>query len=156
MKEIFQSKEGERLAMGKPVSLVYQDYVEPIMLEWVKMKPRPSYDELNKMLTVPWTIWNAVVLEDFYPEANDEGFMSQIHTLLGKGPVKGLVDWWIERKRRDFGKYRYMFGECLFYETKDGESRCRAEIKLPKNVTKKYGQYGEKSPYIENYSSLDS
>lgn len=149
MKSIFKSKNVEDLTMGKPVSIVYQDYVEPIMLEWVKMKPRPSYDELNKMLTFPWTVWNAVVLEDFYPDAEGKNLFNMMHTLVGKGPEKAFVDWWIDRKREHFGQYRYLFGNCAFYENKDGESRCRAEIKLPKSVTKKYGKFGEKSPYIE-------
>ena len=107
---IFTPKAQKKLTHGIAVSLVFQDYVEPILLDWIKMDPRPSYRNLNKNLRFPWTIWNAVVLSDFYPKADDKNMIDWMRKLMCKRPEeKALAEWWIDRKRTEFRKYRYPF-----------------------------------------------
>jgi hypothetical protein len=144
------AKSKTRLLHGNMASEIYQDYLEPFMIEWATMKPRPPTDELNKMCQMPWSVWNTVVMEDFYPESNFSVRTNDITNLLPRPEMKGMIDFWSHRKRTDFGKFQFLFGECLFYVNAQGEHRCRADIRLPDSVVKIYGKYGEKSPFTQS------
>ena len=125
---------------GQPVSGVFQDFVEPLVIEWSQMSPRPSIDELNKMCRFPWTVWNAIVYKDFCPDAIEMDCIEWMHRLLAqndtvKASGHAVLDLFVRRKREMFGEYRYLFGNAEFYRSPEGEMRCRAEAVLPKGVS---------------------
>lgn len=113
------------LLCGRPVSGVYQDYVEPLVVEWATMRPRPNIGELNRLCRVPWTVWNGVVLADFYPQVPTEATVERIRSqVAGNDPAAtALVEFWIERKRSLFEQFRYLFGKAEFYQAPSGEVR---------------------------------
>lgn len=118
------------------MSGVYQDYVEPLVLEWANMDPRPSVSDLNEKCRFPWTVWNSVVLTDFYSENSVIGRVEELRRLISDGPAtaQALVEFYITRKRSLFAEFRYMFRNCEFYQKDDGEVRCRAEATIPPGV----------------------
>lgn len=124
------------LLHGRAVSEVYQDYVEPLILEWADMDPRPSVSDLNEKCRFPWTVWNSVVLTDFYPENSMVVRVEELRRLVSDAPpaAQALVEFYITRKRSLFAEFRYMFRNCEFYQKLDGEIRCRAEATLPPGV----------------------
>lgn len=125
------------LLRGQPVSGVYQDYVEPLVVNWANMRPRPSIAKLNHLCTVPRTIWNMVVLNDFYPQVATGAINDEMRSITATSDpaMPALVEFWTERKRSLFGKFRYMFRNAEFYQKANGEIRCRAEAVLPSGVT---------------------
>ena len=134
-----------KLLHGRAVSEVFQDFMEPLLIEWRDMRPRPSLKRLNEMLRTPWCIWNAVVFHDFYPNADKHRLLDDLRRRILQGPEPGaiaMIDVFIERKRSLFGQFRYLFGEFEFYKAKDGEIRCRAMASLPNSVVEKYGRDG--------------
>ena len=121
-----------KLLRGKLVSEVYQDYLEPLLLEYVNHKPRPSLEKLNKVSELAWTIWNAVVFADNSPNVLDIKVLQEIEsTSKEDAEINQLVQMFVNRKREKFGEFRYLFGHCEFYFNPDGEIRCRAEARLP-------------------------
>ena len=120
------------LLRGRPVSEVFREFVEPLLLDYCKRESSPGLRKLNEVCKVPWIIWNTVVLEDFYSDEKKFGGVREVKRLL-KGQQEGIdfVETYVKRKRELFGEFRYLFGTCEFYKTPEGKVRCRAEAKLP-------------------------
>ena len=133
------------LLHGRAVSAVFQDFLEPFLVEWRDMKPRPNMKQLNEWLRTPWAIWNAVVYQDFYPKSENHDLLNEMRrqALVSQLPeADGLIEFFVVRKRYEFAKFRYLFGEYDFYQKNDGEFYCRAAAVLPKNVDQRYGTDG--------------
>jgi hypothetical protein len=124
--------EGEASIQGKSVSSVVQAYMEPLISEWQHAGGK-SIEELNNLLENPWTIWNAVVYHDYYPEAHRHNLLADMRSRIPAeaDEIRALLEFFISRKREEFGKYRYLFRKCSFRMEKNGELVCRAEITLP-------------------------
>ncbi|HYX36835.1 MAG TPA: hypothetical protein VE954_27320 [Oligoflexus sp.] len=120
------------LTLGKPVSAVLQEYMEPLITEWHHAGGK-SVDELNKLLETPWTIWNAVVYHDCYPDADRHNLLADMRSRIPAESVEilALLEFFIARKRQQFGEYRYLFRECTFRRARNGDLVCRAEVCLP-------------------------
>ena len=111
----------------RPVSAVFQDYLEPFLLEWVKISPQPSLKQLNMACRMFWCIWNAVVLHDNFPESGQTHLLFEINRLLGNGSdpnATNLVNFYIRRKRTLFSKYQYTFGDFEFFNTFTASFAC--------------------------------
>jgi hypothetical protein len=109
------------------------------------MKPRPSLKQLNDMLSTPWAVWNSVVYQDFYPESDRYDFLNDLRRQILGSPhpeMVSFIEFFADRKRRHFAKFRYLFGEYDFFQGNDGEFRCRAAAVLPDGVVKKCGTEG--------------
>ena len=133
------------LLRGRMVSEVWQDYIEPLVISWNDVRPRPSVEDLNQMCQVPWTIWNAVNYHDYYPKAGMSHLLEAARQLIRQSAepqAAAMVDWYIARKREKFGEFRYLLGDCAFYEAADGEIRCRATASMPNTVVEHYGVDG--------------
>ena len=114
---------------GKKISEVFQDYVEPIIESLKTEQPNASLEEYDFMLRVPWMAWNAVVLKELEPNKTDYlNMMDQI--LIGQSPmVKAMVEFWVERKRKEFSKYKYLLGEYRSYKKENGDLYFFAEAR---------------------------
>ncbi len=132
----------KKLTFGKAVSQIYQDYMEPLIMEWLPDREKLGYEHLNKLCEVPWSVWNAIVFKDYYPLAEKGVLYNEMLEKIEDPKMKAVIDFWVIRKRTSFGKYRFLFGDCLFF-TLEGQSRCRADIRLTKSIIEIYGQYGE-------------
>ena len=117
--------------------MVYQNYTEPLVLDWASMSPRPGIDKLNHLCKVPWMIWNLVVHSDFYPQVPMDRVKNELRKLeaLGDPAVAAMLDFWSNRKRSLFAEFCYMYRNAEFYQNSDGEMRCRAEVALPPGIT---------------------
>ena len=120
------------LTLGRPVSAVFKEYMEPLINEWQHASGK-RVEELNKLLETPWTIWNAVVYHDCYPEADRHNMLADMRSRVpaDSPEIRALLEFFIARKREEFGQYRYLFREFAFREGKNGDLVCRAEITLP-------------------------
>jgi hypothetical protein len=129
---VMMTPEVAALTLGRPVSAVLQEYMEPLINEWLHAGGK-SIEELNKLLETPWTIWNAVVYHDCYPEADNHKVLAGLRSRIpAESPeIKALLEFFIARKREKFGEYRYLFRECSFRRAENGDLVCRAEITLP-------------------------
>lgn len=142
---VADQKETDHLTLGKTVSSVFAKYVEQVLGEWEMRILRKEYRTLIAMCELPFDIWNATVLDDYYPLAYEENSLNNIYELFPGITNRTLIDFWINRKRTLFGKYRYLFGTYDIYEGKEGESIFYAKFILPREVVSFYGQYGELS-----------
>lgn len=120
------------LTLGKPVSAVLQEYMEPLITEWHHAGGK-SIEELNKLLETPWTIWNAVVYHDCYPDADRHNLLADMRSRIPAKSVeiRALLEFFIARKREKFGQYHYLFRGFEFRKSESGDISCRAEIALP-------------------------
>jgi len=114
---------------GKKVSEVFLDYVEPILATLKAERPNATFEEYDFTLRVPWMAWNAVVLQETQPGTTDYVKMMD-ELLVGQPPLmRGVMDFWIQRKRTLFSKYKYMIGEYRNYKRDDGEVVLYAEAR---------------------------
>jgi hypothetical protein len=115
---------------GKKVSDVFLEFVDPILKTLLTERPNAKLDEYDLTLQVPWMAWNAVVMQEAKHGSTDYVEMME-QMLAGQPPIlRGLLEFWIERKRTVFSKYKYMIGEYRTYKREDGEIRFSAEARL--------------------------
>jgi len=96
------------------VSTVFLEYVEPFLELIFSEINNPSLEELNDILRVPWTIWNAFYLQRNGSDIDFDGWMS---SLIQDVPhdMKALFEFLSTRRKTLFSDYDYMIGEFSFY-----------------------------------------
>ncbi|HYX37769.1 MAG TPA: hypothetical protein VE954_32100 [Oligoflexus sp.] len=106
--------------------------MEPLINEWHHAGGK-SVEELNKLLETPWTIWNAVVYHDCYPDDDRHNLLAGMRSRIPAeaDEIRALLEFFIARKREEFDEYRYLFRDCSFQIGKAGDLVFRAEICLP-------------------------
>ena len=99
------------------VSTVFLEYVEPFLELFFSEINSPSLEELNDVLRVPWTIWNAFYLQR---NGSDIDFDSWMYSLIQDAPdnVKALFEFLSTRRKTLFSDYSYMIDEFRFYVNK--------------------------------------
>lgn len=137
----------ECLTLGDTVSSVFYRYIEHLVSEWRIQRSPQDFDTLNGICELPFQIWNATVLDDFYPLAFDRSALSDIFELRPGKMNQSLINFWVNRKRTDFPQYRYLFDMYDVYEGSEGDYHCRASYTLPREVKDFYGQYGQHSTH---------
>lgn len=130
---------------GEPVLGVFSSYIEHIVREWRMQSAKLAYEDLKESCCLPIDIWNATVLNDYYPLAFESNALSDIYDIFPGEVNKSKINFWANRKRRKFGKYKYLFSYFNFYECVDGGMLVSANHFIPKEVVKVYGRYGEYS-----------
>lgn len=123
---------------GKKASVAFMEYVEPFLNTLVLDRAEQGLSEnftikeLEKILQVPWCIWNAIVAEKNPDQKID--FLASMDSLLKHIPasIKGLLDFMKRRKRNDFGQYQYYLGAYKIYYGQDQDDlRISIESRLP-------------------------
>lgn len=112
----------------KPVSLIFQEYTEPIIVDWARTEPKLTLLELNKMVEVPRSIWNAVTYDASDQKAPEIDLLGEMRRKVQGTPHSEFIEWWIERKREAFGEYHFLFGKVEFTEI-DSVPKCSAEAR---------------------------
>ena len=96
------------------VSTVFLEYVEPYLDLVFSELNNPSLEELNDILRVPWTIWNAFYLQQ---NGSDIDFNGRMFSLIEDAPqeMKAIFEFMSMRRKKTFAEYDYMIGEFSFY-----------------------------------------
>ena len=96
------------------VSTVFLEYVEPYLDLIFSEINNPSLEELNYILRVPWTIWNAFYVQQNGSDIDFDGWMS---SLIEDAPqdMKALFEFMNTRRKKMFAEYDYMIGKFSFY-----------------------------------------
>src|SRR5688572_21829934 len=107
------------------ISESFLEFAEPYL---VKEGEPPTKAEVEKVLRMPWTVWNAVVMDTVNGNTH---YVSQIRKLTGDDPqIAALTEGMILRKKDLFGHDLRMVGNYEIFIEKDGEWRLRAEARL--------------------------
>ena len=111
------------------VSTIFLDYAEPFLDFALTDKVDPIPEDLNSIMRVPWTIWNAFYMQKY---GGNVDYNNWLHELLKDIPevFMQLIEFMIDRRENEFGHYDYMMGEYDFrIDKKTKEMRFRAEAK---------------------------
>lgn len=88
----------------------------------------PTRAELEQLLRLAWTVWNAVVFADV---AGNEQLLSALRELIrSDAPLKHVIESLIDRKRKQFGDDHRLIGEYGLID-KNGELSLRATAHAP-------------------------
>lgn len=117
--------EGPRHPEAEEIVKVFQEYMEPILLKWLGMTPRPDHAELNKMCQTPWLIWNATVAQSAVQGGALDTILDDMRAMMQTPEESSLIDFWIARKNGEFAKHRFVFGEFEYYADQEGDLMCR-------------------------------
>lgn len=95
---------------GRKASEVFQEYVHPYLQLYVEENPRATAEELEKCIIAPWTVWNAVVMQE---KNSNVDFIAGVRLMMSTMPAEPqiLIESMIERKLKAFAEYRYAIGE---------------------------------------------
>lgn len=98
---------------GRKASEVFQEYAHPYLQLYVEENPRATAEELEKCLIAPWTVWNAVVMQE---KNSNVDFIAGVRLMMSAMPAEPqiLIESMIERKLKAFAEYRYAIGEFMF------------------------------------------
>lgn len=108
---------------NRKCSEVFWEYAEPYLkILFKETQNMPSSKEIEKMLKLPWFIWNKVVSEEKDPGAELTRLL-----LYGDGVYKynmppgaaELMEYLEQRKKTKFNKYKYFLGDYKVSQ-KDG------------------------------------
>jgi hypothetical protein len=125
---------------GKKASDAFMEYVEPfleyLLLDRVEhcIIETPSIAEFERVLRVPWGIWNAIVAEKDPNNSIDcIAWMGRLTSHLPES-TKKLFNFMIKRKRNNFSQYQYYLTKYYFYYDQNNELRFRIESCEPSTV----------------------
>ncbi len=121
---------------GVKVSEAFMQYVEPFLNHLVLDRAKygvfdMDIEGLDRVLRVPWCIWNAIVAESV--PTNEIDFLAWMDVLTKDSPpsIKNLLDFMKKRKREQFNKFKYYLGKYSLYYDQNKELRIRVEAKSP-------------------------
>ena len=117
------------------------EYVEPFLHQLLLdraahgITESPTNQELEKIVKLPWCIWNAIIAEAV-PD-NKIDFLALMDRLIGNTPaeIKSLLDYMKQRKRNEFRQYQYYLGEYEFYSDQNNQPRFKLESRLATTAT---------------------
>lgn len=95
---------------GRKASEVFLEYVNPYIQMYLEEKGKATLDEIEEMLKLPWIVWNAIIMQD---KKSKVDFMTSIRLAIKNLPAGAnmLIESMIDRKLKEFAKYRYMLGD---------------------------------------------
>lgn len=106
----------ERMLNGKKVSVLFNEYASPVLEFYLDESgyaglEEMSVEEMNKVLQLPWLIWNAVVAQG--SNNNNIDYLGSITLLTRHTPneIKELIKFMRKRKENKFKKYNFFLGE---------------------------------------------
>lgn len=93
----------------RKASEVFLEYANPYLKMYLEERGKATADEIKEVLKLPWIVWNAVVMQD---KKNKIDFMTSIRLAIKNLPMGAnmLIESMMERKLKEFAKYRYMLG----------------------------------------------
>ena len=111
---------------GKKGSDTFLEYAEPYLLSYMQFKKKANIEEIEKVLKIPWMIWNASVLSE-----NTVDYMASIRLLSNSFPaeIKAMIEELKIRKETLFSQYNYLFSEYHVYISEHGEIRLSMETR---------------------------
>jgi hypothetical protein len=114
---------------GKKASEVFLEYCKPLLDE-LKDGTEEEFVKLEKCMTVPWTIWNSLVLDQI--GRNKIAWMGSVK-ILSRGYPGGekVLEYWRRRKLEAFNDYQYLMGEFKVVPTARGEFTLKMESRAP-------------------------
>jgi hypothetical protein len=124
-------QKGHPLSSGRKISETLLDFASPLLED---MPPDASGKQIQEVLMIGCTVWNAVVLDDVLGGSHYIGMvMHQMKgTVLGSIMVSNLID----RKRDLFGEDHRLIGDYRVTR-KEGELRVWAEARDPRGLGSK-------------------
>ncbi len=112
-----------RIDPPRKISETFLEFVAPLTSI---LGPTATEAELEQALKIGFTVWNAVVFDALQPGGNhvDEA----LRLTAGNDPVRQLVEYLIDHKRRHFKNDLRLIGNYQLYRS-GGELRLRAEAR---------------------------
>ena len=123
---------------GRKASEVFMEYVEPFLQTLLLdrtdrgLHNKPTLQEFESVLRMPWFIWNAIVSQS--DPGNKIDLLAQMNSLIPPhipDSTKRLLDYMKRRKRSHFGQYQYYLGKYKLYYGQNQEVRLQIETSLP-------------------------
>lgn len=126
----------KQAAQGK-ISLRLLEFAEPMISEAYGGDSEPTVGDLESVLTLAVTIWNAKVMEQV---GRGSGYVEEIERLLLQDPhlvpeAKDITRLMLERKATAFPDDLRFIGDFEVYTAPDGEIRVKAEARLASELT---------------------
>lgn len=118
---------------GRKASEVFLDYCRPV-LTGLAYEGVTDLKAIKKLLMVPWTIWNSVVLDENNRGSWSESVKSLVQSAEGG---EGFIVLFEERKKNEFGQYNYLMGDFELIPKGVGEFNLRMESRNPMVKTEK-------------------
>ena len=120
---------------GKKISDIFNEYASPVIETYMDDAGYTSLDdisiaELDRILQLPWIIWNAVVAKG----KDTIDYLSSITLLTNNTPneIKELIKFMRKRKEIKFRKYDFFLGEVrLNRNIHDGKVTMTVEARIP-------------------------
>jgi len=106
----------QNMLKGKKVSEIFNEYASPAFEVYIDQANYSSLDELTieemqAIIQLPWTIWNAAVSKHIGKNKID--FLGSITLLTKDAPeeAKDFIKFMCKRKETKFKKYNFFLGE---------------------------------------------
>jgi hypothetical protein len=114
---------------GKKGSDTFLEYAEPYLLSYMQSTGKTDLESIEKILRIPWMIWNATVLGKKPGNAVD--YMASIQLLINHFPaeIKVLIDGLKIRKETLFSQYDYLFSKYKLYIGDNDEIKLSMETR---------------------------
>ena len=121
----------KQAAQGK-ISLRLLEFAQPMIDEAFEGDGDPTAAELESVLKLVVTIWNAKVVEQI---GRGSGYVEEIERLMLQNPhlpakAKYMTKLMLDRKITKFPDDLRFIGDFRVYTTPDGEMRVKAEARL--------------------------
>jgi hypothetical protein len=108
---------------NRKASEVFLEYAEPYLQILLKERDDiPSNKELEKILKLPWCIWNKVVSEEKDPGkvlADLLKYADSVYTYNMPPGAAKLMEDLKQRKKTDFKQYKYFLGNYKVYKKEE-------------------------------------
>ncbi len=121
----------QQVAQGK-ISLRLLEFAEPMIDEAFESDGDPIAADLESVLKLVVTIWNAKVMEQI---GQGSGFVKEIERLVLQNPdlpakAKSMARLMLKRKATEFPEDLRFISDFSVYLAPDGELRVKAEARL--------------------------
>ena len=124
----------KKMLNGKKVSDIFNEYASPVIeiymddAGYARLEDM-SVAELDRILQLPWVIWNAVVAK-----GNDRiNYLTSITLLTKHAPkeIKELIKFMRKRKEVEFNQYDFFLGDVsLNRDIYDGQINMTVEARI--------------------------
>lgn len=115
---------------GRKASEVFLEYAAPVISLILEEMGRPlSIEEYDKLLKLPWYLWNKIISETDTKD-NLVSLLKQMDNIYHNNMPFGaeqLIRFMEERKRTDFKQYKYYLGKYEVYKKSNGEVTIRIQ-----------------------------
>lgn len=98
------------LLIGRKASEVFLEYCAPF-LNGFSAEGTKDLEDVKRGLMLPHLVWNAVIMDEIRgkPFTWTENIRNRVKEAGPQGEV--FLNFWIKRKKEDFGKYRYTISD---------------------------------------------